>query len=370
MRIGRLVPRKSFLKSRRLSLGERFDIEQASISIINWLLLRDLVRFEELHQLEVHDASRRNINFRISRQNGLSFFVKIGIDQEHRRCLQHEWDILNALNAAARTCNIPKPVSHDTPNGIYAYEYIDEKTSLRRLLRAANAKRICECVAAATENICELGNISLQALPVSLGRSIPLPFTFCHRDSPSKSDSSPATIEYLKMIESSAVLLRLIEKCCDLWLPDAFSHSDIRFDNLLVVGKAAVFALDFEFACIGDRAWDFSCLIGELLTTSIMSIDTTKTLGEIAFHDRLMKNVGAVFSTLDDKLLSRLNDTNKKMIMSRLPSFAVAHVLQTLYELSLSQPAISRHIVLGLQLCENIAREPETLFQLFVADDR
>ncbi len=362
------MSRKCSLRSdQSLSLGKPFDTKQASLGIINWLLHRDLIRFEELHTLEVQDVSRRNINFRISRLNDLSLFVKIGIDHEHRNCLQHEWDVLDAVNRAARTCkNTPKPVSHDTSNGIYVYEYINEKSSLRRLLHSPNVKWVCVCIAAATEAICELRNISIQRLPVSLSRSIPLPFTFCHRDSPSKSDSSPATIEYLRMIELSAVLLRLIEKCSALWSPDAFSHSDIRLDNLLVVGKSTVFILDFEFACIGDRAWDFSCLIGELLTTPIMSIDTTKTLSEIAFDDRLIKNLAAVFSTLNDKLLSRLNDSNKRMIMSRLPSFAVAHVLQTLYELSLSQSTISRHIVLGLQLCENIAREPETLFQLFV----
>ena len=157
-----------------------------------------------------------------------------------------------------------------------------------------------------------------------------------------------------------------MEHCISLWSPEALSHFDVRFDNFLLVSKSKVFILDFEFACLGDAAWDFSCLVGQLIAAAVLSIDTTKAKNELSFDSDLMDTMEFTLNALNKRVLSGPENHTRNFLLSRLPYFAVAHVLQMLYELTLGELTLSRHVVLGIQLSENIARHPEVLANVFV----
>ena len=355
-----------------LALPAEIDVSRSEISIFKWLLDRELIPFAALSTAALIDLSRRNVNFHVSNKTGRGLFLKIGIDQDHRRTLQREWDVIAGINEA--TCddapiaahNIPKPIGHDAKCGIYAYEYIDRSISLRRLLSTNRVEPFADGLVSAAEAVLRLGNISIPPTVLARGPSRPLSFSFGRPKFQYASEFSAATFEFLRAVQSSSALLGLMEHCISLWSPEALSHFDVRFDNFLLVSKSKVFILDFEFACLGDAAWDFSCLVGQLIAAAVLSIDTTKAKNELSFDSDLMDTMQFTLNALNKRVLSGPENHTRNFLLSRLPYFAVAHVLQMLYELTLGELTLSRHVVLGIQLSENIARHPEVLANVFV----
>ncbi len=365
--VGTITPDLVAGKNRRM--GQRGYLSAARI--FEWLIEQELVGFDRLSSTCVYDCSRRNVNFHVSVAGGRSLFVKIGIDAEHQYSLRQEWEVIAGLRRLGRSCptglvpRTPVPVHLDEAAGIYVYEYIDQAQSVRGLLHGRNTQRLAAGIVAAGRQILNLGSTPLKDMLPGLKSATPLGFTFGRPKLQLAAEFSSATFEFLKLVQSSPVLLPVLERCNRLWAPTALCHFDIRIDNFLVTRRSKAFLLDFEFAGLGDEMWDFSCLVGQLLAVSVFAIDTKKPVNEVAFDERSLQNIEASFEALSEQVIRPLAFGKQCALKARLDSFVVAHILQLLYELTLVQAKLSRHVVLGLQLCENVARRPEMLTRFF-----
>jgi aminoglycoside phosphotransferase (APT) family kinase protein len=198
----------------------------------------------------------------------------------------------------------------------------------------------------------------------------------------------PTRADYVRMTAVAMEVIRIVQdapELCDRldglfeeWRVERIIHGDLKWDNCLVLAgrsdpRKRVRLIDWEFARLGDPAWDLGSMFANYLSWWLGSIPdmqaatTVEGLANAAFP--LEKMHPALRAFWDSyRLCSGHADAATPLLM-RAVALAGARLLQTAYEQSQSIPKLTRHVVGLLQLSTSVLTRPlEAAVQLLGFD--
>lgn len=238
--------------------------------------------------VEVADRSRRNRNFRVVTHQGPRFLVKqpLTFDDGTRGTVTREAFVLRALQeepllAPLRWCT-PRLVGFDEDNTILTTELVAPATSLTKFhLNLGDVRFPPETAHAAAAILAKLhasgGRAVRDGALTQLRREEPYGWSIRDRHERHGRDST-SMHAFASALEGLDAWSRL-PALRAMWAEaEDIVHGDVRWDNWLVcagrppVGPCNLRLIDWEFARIGDGAWDAACFLAEYirfwLTTS------------------------------------------------------------------------------------------------------
>lgn len=267
--------------------------------LLTYLLRRGLVVPETVvdGDLLIVDGSRRHRNFRVVSSGGCSYFVKQDADADGVGTVGYEAAVYRLLEAKApggeTDLLLPRFSAYDPEQGILLLDLVPDAENLRE----HQVRRKCFPPALAA-----LAGRSTAALHRSFRREAlerpdflalsrqPPAILSMHRPPLHLLQSvSAANVALVRQIQQFPQFCALLEETARGWSADAVVHGDLRWDNCLILRasrgksqeksertrKVAIRLIDWEYAAIGDPAWDVGAFLSQYLSFWILSIPAT-----------------------------------------------------------------------------------------------
>jgi aminoglycoside phosphotransferase (APT) family kinase protein len=340
-----------------------------------YLLEHDLVSVEAIvdGDLEIIDAGRRNQNLKVIRRHGPSYLVKQPGEGERGTLAT-----LRAEAAFYEYCRdidemrtvLPALRANDRDRGLIVLELIEGRPLWGQFAIAPEAAFLSQAAAplgSALANVHrtfrELTDTPwaapLGARPWVFGVHKPAPEIF--------GVLSPANLQVIRTIQQSAPITAGLDHLRSSWVAETLIHNDLKGDNVLISTRDAntrVCIVDWEMAQRGDAAWDVGAMFRDFLGYWLNSVPLSADLSP---EDMLAKSSWP---------LSRLHPAARAFwqayrassgidaavagdFLIRAIRSAAARLVQSAYELSLTQQLISNLAVAMLQLAANIFASPQ-----------
>ena len=175
---------------------------------------------------------------------------------------------------------------------------------------------------------------------------------------------SAASIELLKIVQHSPDLSRALAALGDQWGRHSLVHFDIRLDNCLATPNAELRIVDWELIGAGDPCWDTGSFFADFLSCWVLSMPitqhtkldrlpylaarrlTTFQPGIRAFWRSYVRSIGVSAAEAEKRLL-------------RSVRYAAARLVQAAFEWTQDSAQPSAHMMVALQLSQNILKRPE-----------
>lgn len=311
----------------------------------------------------IRDVSRRNRNFLVISGAGPSFFVKQGSALDPFGTTAREAQLYGAAAELAPTA-LPRylPDFHGYwPNGPALV--LGAHVKARSLGEHQARGRFSAAVARA------LGRAlaCLHATAAPGGRALSPHGLHLHRPTvASLRDMSGGAIEFVKLVQSAPELCSLIDDVAERWEPDGLIHGDMKAANCLVMRDArgrgtSVQLVDWENCGIGDCAWDVGSVMGDQLSSWLMSIPATGVerlarLPELARSPltRIRPALRAFWHAYTRGLDARAADR----LLVRAARFAGIRLLQSASEQTQFATSLTPHTLFQAQVAMNTLRRP------------
>ncbi len=180
---------------------------------------------------------------------------------------------------------------------------------------------------------------------------------------------SQASLELVRIIQSSPPLRAELASLRDGWRDDAFVHDDVKLDNCLVVpaGRTGrhtrLVLVDWELAGLGDACWDTGSVFASYLHHWLISFPVTGSeepdhyLGQARYPlERMHPAMRAFWTTYCDARGWDAATADDALIRS--VRYAGARLLQTACERTKFLPRVSTVVIALTQLAENVLARP------------
>jgi len=235
----------------------------------------------------------RNMNFVVTTGEGPAYLVKYGRGRD--LSLRREAAAYSFLERVAGTelkMALPSVVARVRQAPILVLEYIDGRN-----LRGHHAQ-LGRCPVTWAQRcgalLAAVHEVPISAVPSALRarHGAPAFGAAIHRpDQTLFTTSSQAVVDLIALIQSDSALCVALDNLATDEASDAFTHQDVRWDNVLVARTAkgrltGLRLVDWEGAVVGDPAWDVGCLFAEYLSHWVGSIPLT-TIETVAQHVKL-----------------------------------------------------------------------------------
>jgi hypothetical protein len=333
---------------------------------VYWLVQKGLADAADVvdGRIRVVDVSRRNRNLRVQRNGRASYFLKQP-DDPRSIFFAREAHLYRAF----RDCGDLGRLAGLAPALIR--EFDDPPCMVLSLLEGARTMR--ESLSASPQSAQKIGarvGASVAALRCGAPATHPglcdvprwTPWIFSVA-SPGRATLSRMTANHaslLRLIQQQPELTRRLAELQNLWQVHSLVHADLKGDNLLVAGEQ-VYIVDWEFALLGDSAWDLASVLTDVAAWWVLSlpfapdhpleeviakapiqIDVVRAFGAAAWHSNL--NVAPVDDVAD--------------FAHRCVLYAGARLVQTAYEHGgdISLPGIA--VPAMLQMADNLFENP------------
>lgn len=234
--------------------------ERSAVQLLGQLGALDLRSMLD-QEITVRDVSRR-CRCLIVQGPETAWVVKQGANAETLESVANEARAYRALIDTPLTASIPRYRFHDPATGVLIIEFVEGLTPQEHEIGRPPRDR--------AQYAYELGGLLAQVhrLPLNgFASQLPPRVLSCHRPSLESIEfHSAASLRALAIVQRNAQLSAALDSVRDDWTPTAFSHNDLRGDNIIVrerTGKIAI--IDWEMASISDPRWDLSALLAERL---------------------------------------------------------------------------------------------------------
>jgi aminoglycoside phosphotransferase (APT) family kinase protein len=234
--------------------------------------------------VRVVDASRRNANFRVLREDGPSLMLKSArrgaVESVEREAL-----VLRLLAASGGSGGpprfLPRLHAYNADRRLLAIELFRDADDLRQYHRRGRFPRAI--AGEVGRALATLHGLTPAVLREMAGRRLIAPepaALHIHRPGPAVLyDFSAASVDLLLLVQHSPELCAALDALRDDWRRDTFIHHDARWDNVLVLRSARrrpdIRLVDWESAGLGDRAWDLGAMLGDYLGAWVASVPVT-----------------------------------------------------------------------------------------------
>ena len=339
-------------------------LEQSGIA--HYLLSLGVVkpRAVVVDDLVVVDASRRNSVFIATARTGPAYVVKQA-GERSARTLAHEADVLRALAAAPGLEGLVPEVVHEDREA--ARLVLCTPAGARDLATHHDAGRFPETAARALGRalaaVHELPIDAVGELPPGADRlwglSLPEP--------PHELllDLSAAAVDLVARVQASDFVCGRLHELRDAATADAVVHGDLGWENCLIVAapgsrrRTRALVVDWELAGRGPASFDVGTILAEYLGTWVGSIPILDPADPSRFVDhaghplRLMRPAVHAFWAA-----YRAARTQPPPLRGVVELTAV-RLLQAAVERAQRSSATSAHVVVLVQLADNLLRSPE-----------
>lgn len=340
-------------------------------TLVSYLISRDLIDTESIVNgtIVVRSQPRRNYNFEVKRNVGLSYFVKQGVDADTNATIEREAAAYEFLsNPKIRISRyVPKFIGFDRARSILILELVDNSINFSDYVakRGRFSYSLGRELGRALASLHSLG----QAAPFAQdGDVVPWGLTFPNTSLDSLRELSAASIELLRVGQSYHGYRALLSELKKDWSPGSLIHTDIKGSNCLARTGSGdrltrVSIVDWELATLGDPLWDVGSAFADYLASWVYSIpimsDTpVERFPQLARY-RLTDIQPAIKRFWDAYSTGRgFNDTAAADAILGSVKYAAARLAQTAFEETQSKIALSGTALCLLQLSWNILKRP------------
>ncbi len=148
-----------------------------------------------------------------------------------------------------------------------------------------------------------------------------------------QTDTDPC-LRFVTRIATEARYQAALRGARNHWNPTGLIHGDLRCANVLLQRNgdaSALWLVDWELACHGDRAWDLAAVIAELLTTAVLWHPTPDPWAAV------VRSGIPLFSAYGEVWLASGDEW--RALMERLVPFVAVKLIQTLLEIGYGDTA-------------------------------
>jgi hypothetical protein len=339
-----------------------FGIDDA----VHWLVRNGLADAADVveRRIRVVDVSRRNLNLRVERRGGASYFLKQPDDPRSIFFAREAY-----LYRTFRDSGDLSRVAALAPTLVR--ELLDPPCLVLALLEGARTMR--EALTASPQSAQTIG-ARVGASIATLRRNAPAthpalcdvprwtPWIFSVA-SPGRATLSRMTAKHaslLRLIQQQPDLTRRLAQLENLWQVHSLVHADLKGDNVLVA-REQVRIVDWEFALLGDSAWDLASVLTDVACWWLLSLQLAgdRTLEDIIAAapikiDAVRAFGGAAWqSNLQVAPVADVADFAHRCVL-----YAGARLVQTAYEYGgdTSLPPVALSAM--LQMAENLFADP------------
>ena len=183
---------------------------------------------------------------------------------------------------------------------------------------------------------------------------------------PSLRDMSGAAIEFVKLIQSAPDVCELIDDVASQWRSDRLIHGDIKAANCLVIRDArgrgtSVQLVDWENSGVGDPAWDVGSVMGDHLSSWLMSIPATgaEQLAQIPELARVpLTRIRPALRAFWRAYTRDLDVRAADRLLVRASRYAGIRLLQSASEQTQFATSLTPHTLFQAQVAVNTLRRP------------
>jgi aminoglycoside phosphotransferase (APT) family kinase protein len=322
--------------------------------------------------VSVVEVSRRNRNFRILTGTGPRYLVKLGVGRERRNTIAHEaeaYRILGELDLPPVNACIPRLVAYDARSAALVLELVGDGEDLGspRSARRRFSRRFGRGLGRI------LGALHRGApadrLPAGARARIaafrPVPFRFLRLDMPMFLMMSAGSIEFVRLIQTSCALTEALSAAAESWTEESLVHGDVRWENCVVAPRPSAAPLklvDWEFAGVGDTAWDVGSALAEYLKTWVLSMPLSESAHECVRSagfslDAMQPSIGAFWQGYASA--RGVGAAHRRPLLLRSIRFAAARLLQIALERLQDSHRLTAESIYFAQLAENVILRPE-----------
>ena len=341
-----------------------------------YLLEHDLVTVEAIvdGDLEIIDAGRRNQNLKVIRRHGPSYLVKQPGEGERGtlatlRAEAAFYEYCRGIDAM-RTV-LPALRASDRERGLIVLELIDGRPLWGQFAIAPEAEFLSQAAAPLGSALASVHRTFRECTDTPWAAPLfgAQPWVFgVHRPAPEIfAVLSPANLQVIRTIQQSAAITAGLDHLRAIWVADTVIHNDLKGDNVLISTRDAttrVCIVDWEMAQRGDAAWDVGAMFRDFLGYWLNSVPLSADLSP----DDMLAKSSWPLSRLHPaarafwqayRASSGIDAAVEGDFLLRSIRSAAARMVQSAYELSLTQQQISNLAVAMLQLAENIFANPQ-----------
>jgi hypothetical protein len=333
----------------------------------NYLLLHELMKTESIvyNDFKVIDVSKRNRNLKVMRKNGLSYLLKQPNPNRYDRAkIRKEARIYTLAwkNSKFKSFSriLPHMLKFDArlniliteliTNGIQLDKYVYDTSTLEFPNNLALLLGKAIAIYHKTFSRPEHANMVL-----FLPRGFPSFFYLCHPGPRVFSRLSLANLQLLKVIQKQSDFLKLFNSLESTWRIETVIHGDIRWDNIMILHSpnnesTKIKLIDWEFARLGDPAWDIGSVFHDFITFWLYSLHVRRK--EQNPLQRIQSNIRAFWQSYSRAC--RINDAEYNDFLFRSTRYCAIRLLQRVYESSFDEAELSEISLQTVQLSANI----------------
>ena len=350
--------------------------------IVTYLLAHGLMRTQTVidGDLVITDASRRHCNFRVSSSAAeTSYFVKQDADPEAGALGTVGYEaavyalLTSVFGETARGVLVPRRHAYAPALKLLVLDLVPGAESLRDY--HARRNRFPRALAARVGRV--LGSLHRALPPAALAQAAvgalscrpPVIFSIVRPPVRLLTNVSQANLALIKEIQQVPRLCAQLDQVAQGWLPEALIHGDVRWDNCLVVrsdsgkGLPAVRLIDWEYAALGDPAWDLGVFFSQYLSYWVLSIPPTAEGSTIARAQQATSPIAGMQPAIRAcwrayAHQARLRGAAREELLVRAVRYAGVRLLETAFERLDSATQLSRDAVYLVQLGMNVLDDP------------
>ncbi|MET7685772.1 aminoglycoside phosphotransferase family protein [Streptomyces sp. NPDC005423] len=178
-----------------------------------------------------------------------------------------------------------------------------------------------------------------------------------------------AASELIRLVQQDAALTGSLARCRDNWGRNGWTHGEIKWPHCLLCRAAdedtvsLVRLVDYEFAGVGDPAWDIGCVFTSYLGSWLASMPspTAATAESMVCRSALSTRDVQEAVTALWRVYARqrgLCNDERWAVLEAALSYTVAGLLWRVLESCVTQSDLPPRAVLALQLAHNLAHRP------------
>jgi hypothetical protein len=351
----------------------------SSKNVIPYLLERGILTPTSVvnGDVQVVEASRRNRNFKLMRQDSPGLFIKqVQLwDQPTTTALRREavccWMATKETSFAPLTEVVPK------------YEFYDPVLNILVTGLVPGAENLSEhhyrLGRFPTETAAALGcslrryhglmtQVEKSAYAVMFSRIPPWILSVHQQAAQSFNAISAGNSQMLAVIRQYPDYQRHLDVLRDLWRVDSLIHGDMKWDNCLVepsfgqpeAGRLRI--VDWELADFGDAAWDVGAIFQAYVSFWILSIPFSMETPVNLLAERARYPLKSMHPALQAFWQSYQTGGSPEAdwpgFLERSVKYAAARMIQTVYEHMYQAPQLTSSALALLQVSLNMLHRP------------
>lgn len=177
---------------------------------------------------------------------------------------------------------------------------------------------------------------------------------------------SSANVEILRIVQDDGEMAELLVAVGAEWEPRCLVHGDVRLANIMLwtdaAGASRLSLVDWEFAGLGDPAWDIGCLLAEYASLWLCSIPAVRGVGEPALAGLAKTPLESLHPTIraawNGYRRAEDDQPHGPEPLIRCVRFAGAALAQIALSLGQDANRPRANALLHLQVAANVMRDP------------